>query len=142
MDIAGTLAAITAALGLAKELHNIDHQFDKAELRLKVAELTTALADAKIGLVDVADQLRAKDAQIEKLREKLAFRAAKLIDKGQFRYFADDDGNAKGTPICPRCERNGEFLVLVQDCSRGIGRITYSCPGCKSNYGPHVPRAE
>lgn len=72
--------------------------------------------------------------------EGLAATTAKLIDKGQFRYFADENGKATGTPICPRCEQKGDYLAVVQDRSKGIGRITYYCPGCKANYGPHVPR--
>ncbi|MCV3243468.1 hypothetical protein [Mesorhizobium sp. ZC-5] len=44
MVAAGALATITAAIGLAKELRDVDHQFDTAELRLKIIEMMDALA--------------------------------------------------------------------------------------------------
>lgn len=141
MDITTAIGSVTAALGLMKELREIDAQFDKADLKLKIAELTGALADAKAGLVEVADQLRGKDAEIARLTEQLTFRNVKLIDRGQFRFFADADGNPKGLPICPVCEKRGDNLALTQDRSKGAGRITYYCPSCKANYGPYVPRA-
>jgi DNA-directed RNA polymerase subunit M/transcription elongation factor TFIIS len=141
MDIASTLTTITAALGLAKELRDINDQVNEAELRLKVAELMTALADARTGLVEVAEQMRSKDGEIEKLRSELAFRSTRLVDKGQWRFFADANGNATGRPICQKCEKRSEYFELVQDRSKGAGGATYFCPGCRSNYGTHIPRA-
>ncbi len=140
MDIVTALASVTAALKLAKELRDIDHQLDKADLKLKVAQMTEALAKAQTALTDAEAELRAKGEEISKLKAGLQFRATKLVDRGQFRFFADEAGNAKGTPICPRCEQRGEYLAVVQDRSKGIGKITYYCPGCKANYGPHVPK--
>lgn len=139
MDLAGALTAVTAGLRLAKELRDIDHQLDAAELKLKLVDVTEALADAKSALIDAQAALGEKDAQIDDLSKRLRFRETKLVDRGQFRYFANDDGNARGRPVCPRCEARGEYLQLAQDRSKGIGRITYYCPGCKANYGPHVP---
>jgi hypothetical protein len=52
MDVAGALATITAAIGLAKELRDIDRQFHMAALRLKIVELTDALATAKAALLE------------------------------------------------------------------------------------------
>ncbi|MGB3814028.1 MAG: hypothetical protein WA950_12455 [Shinella sp.] len=140
MDVATAITSVTAALGLVKELREIDVQYDKAELKLKIADLTEALSEAKLGLVDIADQLREKDGQIARLQELLQFRNSKLLDRGQFRFFADEAGNPKGLPICPVCERRGNHLSLAQDRSRGAGGVTYYCPSCKANYGPHVPK--
>lgn len=140
MDIAGSLSAVTAALGLVKELRDIDAQFDKAELKLKIADLTSALSDAKLGLVDISQELKAKEDEISRLRATIEFRETKLIDKGQFRFFAGDDGKGKGLPICPVCEKRGDFISVAQDRSHGIGKITYYCPKCKANYGPSVPK--
>ncbi|MDH0114062.1 hypothetical protein N7379_06190 [Rhizobium pusense] len=140
MDIAGSLSAVSSALGLVKELREIDVQFDKAEMKLKIAELTSALSDAKLGLVDVAEELKKKEAEIARLRGIIDFRDTKLVDRGQFRYFADSEGNPTGHPLCPPCEKNGDFLAVVQDRSKGIGKITFYCPKCKSNYGPYLPK--
>lgn len=138
MDVVGSISAVTAAIGLVKELRAIDAQFDKAELKLKIADLSEALSEAKLGLIDVAQQLQEKDAEIKRLNDLLSFKATKLVDKGEFRYFADENGGAMGAPICSRCERKGDFHRVVQDRSKGIGKITYYCPACKANFGPHV----
>lgn len=139
MDVAGALAAISAALKLVGDLRDINNEYDKAEMKLKIADLTTALADAKHGLVDVAEDIRKHEAEIVRLKGLLAFRSEKLIDKGQFRYFSDGEGNPKGAPICSVCEQKGNHLAVVQDRSKGIGKITYYCPSCIANYGPRVP---
>ena len=140
MDLAAGLSALTAAIGLVRELKSADAQFSEASLKLKIAELSVALADAKSAMVDASEALRARDAEISRLRTELDFRSTKLVDKGQFRYFVDESGNPTGTPICPKCEKKGEYLSVVQDRSKGAGRVTYYCPGCRSNYGPRVPR--
>ncbi|MDW9786806.1 hypothetical protein GOB29_19705 [Sinorhizobium meliloti] len=137
MDIAAAISGITSALGLVKELRDINAQFDQAELKLKIADLTEALSEAKLGLVDVAEELQAKDAEIANLKEQLQFRATKLVDQGHFRYFADEQGKAAGVPVCPVCETKGLFLKLAQDRSKGAGSVTYVCPSCKANYGYH-----
>lgn len=138
MDVVATISAVSAALGLAKEIREIDAQFDKAELRLKIADLTISLSEAKLGLQDVAEQIREKDAEISRLSKLLEFREAKLSDQGEFRYFANEEGGPKGFPICPRCEKKGDFHSLVQDRSKGAGSATYVCPTCKANFGQHV----
>jgi hypothetical protein len=140
MDIAGSLSAVTAALSLVKELREIDTQLDKAELKLKITDLTSALSDAKLGLIEIAEDVRAKESEITRLKNIIEFRETKLVDKGQFRYFADKNGNATGLPLCPLCEKTADFLSLTQDRSKGIGKITYYCPKCKSNYGSYVPK--
>lgn len=100
MDIAGAISAVTAAIGFARELNQVGAQVDQAALKLKIAELTGALAEAKLGLVDVAEQLRAKDAEINRLS---TFDLA-LNDKIFFEGFYLDtfeDGSPKGDPYCP-----------------------------------------
>jgi hypothetical protein len=118
-----------------KEIRTIDSQLDKADLKLKIADLTEALSEAKLGIVDVADQIQKKDEEIARLNALLVFKADNLVSKGAFRYFADSDGKASGVPICPVCERKGLFLKLAQDRSKGAGSATYVCPSCKANYG-------
>ncbi len=135
MDLATSLSAVTAALALVKELKQIDAQFDKAELKLKIAGLTEALSDAKLGLVEIAQEMAEKDAEIRRLSELLAYKASNLVEQGAFRYFANEAGEASGVPICPVCEKKGLFLKLAQDRSKGAGAVTYVCPSCKANYG-------
>ncbi|PAQ00761.1 hypothetical protein LRP31_07435 [Mesorhizobium mediterraneum] len=133
MDIPGTIAAVGSALSIVKEIRAIDTQIDQATLKLKIAELTSALADAKLGLVDVAQLLHEKAAQITKLTALVKYRAENLVDQNGFRYEAKD-GKAFGPPYCPVCEAKGIFLKLAQN--RALPGIPYVCPSCKANYGP------
>lgn len=132
MDIATTISAVGAALGVVKELKQIDAQFDQASLKLKIAELTAALADAKLGLVEVAEALRDKDAKISELAALLKYRADNLVDYNGFRYLAKD-GKPSGLPYCPVCEHKGIYVRLAQD--RSKAGMPYCCPSCKGNYG-------
>ncbi|MFN4062315.1 MAG: hypothetical protein ACK4IA_16400 [Paracoccus hibiscisoli] len=132
MDLPAAISAITASIGLARELKNIDASFDKAELKLKVAELTAALAEAKLGLVDVASQLQEKDDEISQLRKTIETKELHLKQIGNNTYFTVG-GIPKGAPICPVCEKKGLFLQMVQTLKPGR---TYACPHCKADYGP------
>jgi len=132
MDVAGAISAVTAAIGFARELNGVDVQLDQASLKLKIAELTTSLADAKLGLVDIAEQLRAKDAELASLRQQIQYRAENLVDHKGFRYQAED-GKPKGLPYCPVCESKGLYVRVAQD--RSVNGYPYKCPNCKSNYG-------
>ena len=137
MDIAGAIAAVTASIGLVKEIKEIDSSVDKANLRLKIADLTSALADAKLGLVEIRDELAQKDSRIASLQALLTTRDTTTAIHNNKRYFTNSAGEPAGAPICPICERSGYLLAMVQDRSRGTSGTFYTCPKCKANYGTH-----
>jgi hypothetical protein len=60
MDIMVGFSAVSQALNIAKQLKEFEKQFDSAEFKLKIAELYSTLADAKIGLVDAKETIDAK----------------------------------------------------------------------------------
>lgn len=132
MDIAGTITAVGSALKIVKELREIDAHLDQASLKLKVAELTEALAEAKLGLVDVAEELKAKDTIIAQLNERMRYRAENLIDHKGFRY-QQVDGVPKGRPYCPVCETKGIYVMVAQD--RNTSGHPYKCPSCRADFG-------
>ncbi len=131
MDIAGSISAVTAALGLVKELREIDAQFDKAEMKLKIAELTEALSDAKLGLVDVAQSLKEKDEQINKLKASIQ-RREETVERNGYHYRKGGNGGPVGKPFCPVCLEDGNFTLTVDIYE--AGRPT-KCPRCKANFG-------
>jgi DNA repair exonuclease SbcCD ATPase subunit len=71
MDIVAGLSALSHALGIAKELREIDKGVDEAGFKLRIAELQTSLADAKIALSDAKVAISDRDAIIHDLRERL-----------------------------------------------------------------------
>jgi hypothetical protein len=52
LDIVTGLTAVTQALGIARELREIDRGVDEAAFKLKLADLQENLADAKVALSD------------------------------------------------------------------------------------------
>jgi hypothetical protein len=52
VDLVGGLTAAKLAIDLAKDLREIDRSVDEATFKLKLAELTSALAEAQVALSD------------------------------------------------------------------------------------------
>jgi hypothetical protein len=69
MDLLSSLTAISQALGIAKELKEIDRGINEAEFKLKVAELMSALADAKVSLADAQSEVAALKEKLTELEE-------------------------------------------------------------------------
>jgi hypothetical protein len=134
--IADVATAVTAAIGLSKELIGVDKALHEAEFKLKIAELTVALANAKIGLTEIEDQLRQKDKQIERLSAFDLELAGKAMKNG---FYMDtfEDGGPKGDPYCPYCIERKEGLFRVRHTGKP-GRISM-CPHCEMEYSnaPH-----
>ncbi len=70
-EIVSGLNAANLAAQLIKDLKQIDRSIDEATFKLKLAELTEALADTKIALSEVREILATRDAEIRALREQL-----------------------------------------------------------------------
>lgn len=132
MDITAAMTIAGQAIGLVKDLREIDKGLDSAEYKAKMAELYSALADVKMALSDAQMALREKDQEINELRAKFELRT-KLVEVDGFRYETHENGKPKGVPFCPRCEQNYSRLYRL---TRFKGLVVYICPECKSEYKP------
>jgi polyhydroxyalkanoate synthesis regulator phasin len=88
MGVMTTLAVISQALEAVKKLRGIEKDFDIATYKLQVADLASSLAEAKKGLVDVKDEIAAKDAEIERLKKATEFQGT-LVEHRGFQYDRD-----------------------------------------------------
>lgn len=70
MDIAGGLTAASTAINIVKDLREIDRSVDEATFKLKIAELSSVLADTKISLSEARIEISEKDARIATLKTK------------------------------------------------------------------------
>ncbi|MEA5334800.1 hypothetical protein [Vibrio parahaemolyticus] len=104
-DIATLGAALTSlktAIDLAKAVKDSDLTLEKAETKLRLADLISALADAKMELVDVQQLLEEKNARIKELEDSFELQAD-LIRHRDGMYKTDQNGEAIGEPYCLTC---------------------------------------
>ena len=131
MPIVETLTAISTGLKIAKDLREIGKSIDEATFKLKIAELTEALADAKAELVAVQEELSAKDAEISRLKEAAKFRAEETVTKDGLLYQREADNTVAMYPFCPRCQaKEGLFIRLMP--RSNLHQV--DCPNCHTHF--------
>mgnify|MGYP001398699799 CR=1 FL=1 len=134
MDWGAALSAVATAVGIAKDLREIDQGLDKAAMKARLADVISNLADVRIALTDAREEMRERDAEVDRLRRAFEFRSS-LVEKDGYKFEPFPDGTPKGEPFCPRCEQNlGRFYRL----NSIAGYSKYGCPECKSTF-QHVP---
>jgi hypothetical protein len=127
VDFALALSTLSQALKLANDLRGIEKVYDAAEAKLKIAQLTSNLADLKITLVDAKDELSGKQAEIDRLTA-LFKRHADLVEANGYKYDNAGDGRPKGHAYCPVCEQLVTTLMAEHQ----------QCPKCKALYTAEV----
>src|SRR6267143_399855 len=131
-DIAALTAAFTGvrtAVDIARILRDAQSAFDRADLKLKIAELVDALGDTKLSLAEVQETLRAKDAEIKRLTEALKLKA-QLVRHNDAYYQTDPSGHPVGDPNCSPCSETRHQAVHIHQ--NPTERRQSVCPACKS----------
>lgn len=130
VDVPVVLQSIGAAIGIAKAVAEAKGEWNRADLRLQMAEVTNTLADAKIALTEAQTELYAKDQEIERL--KAAFARKDETVEFQGKYFRKGaDGKPRGRAFCPVCWDAGRPFLLDRD--KGM-RGNMTCARCKSDF--------
>jgi len=131
------LTSLKGAIDIAKLLQESDLSLEKAELKLKLAEIMSAVAEAKIQLAEVQDILIQKDKRIGELEEAFESKDM-LIRSGDAFYATDANGKPTGNAYCLRCwEVDHRKRQLVLDSEN---RFSSVCTTCKQKYtGRLVP---
>lgn len=106
---------------------------DTAEFKLKIAELSEAMADLKLTLIEARDDLASKDAEIERLKKQLQ-RKAELIEHAGFSYDKGKDGKPKGDAYCPVCMEKDGYLIHLTKPPHGTTTSRCPNPNCKALY--------
>ncbi|HEU4700685.1 MAG TPA: hypothetical protein VFS40_15985 [Gemmatimonadales bacterium] len=133
-DIATISAALTSlktATEIAKALRDLPTTLENAELKLRVADLTGALADLKLQLTEVREDIAARETRIAEL--EVAFeRREDLVRHGDAYYRKGEGGEAVGDAFCLRCwEVEHRQRPLVDHFA---DRSVRFCPACKAQY--------
>lgn len=126
-SIATILSSIKTATDIAKFLRESDLSIERAELKLKLADLVSALAEARMELAEIQETLAAKDKQIAELEE--AFQSKdNLVRHYDAYYTTDENGNPVGLPFCLRCwENDHKKRQLVHDAKDFRTRVCTAC---------------
>ncbi len=134
IDWAIALHTASQALELVKGLRTIDKEFDKAELKLKIADLTATLADLKTTLIEAKAEATSKDETIEKLKGVNKRVKDGLIERYGYLYRkrSDDPTMPAGNPFCPVClQKDG---LLFETSVRHETGKPLVCPHCDARY--------
>jgi len=125
--ISSIFVSLKAATDIAQLLRKTDLSLEKAELKLKLADLIDALANARIEMATVQGLLLEKDEKIKSLEK-----AADIKDKMKYEapYYWFVEGNNKTGPYCQQCYDKDKKLIWLQDHSNGY----WECKTCKNNY--------
>lgn len=137
MPIGSAIAAIEAtktAIGVAKAVAASGTALETADLKLKMLEVVEALSDAKEALIDARDELRAKDAEIERL--KSAFdKQGEVVRCNSAMYDVGPDGRPTGAPYCLRCwEADRKLFHLAVPMLMNKDCVCHHC-GSKFDHG-------
>ena len=124
------------AIKLANDLRAIDKEMSQAELRLKVADLTGALADLKVTLTEAKSEAVEKDEEIARLRKLQRRLADETVELYGYRYRKRKDGKegGAGNPMCDVCLQKSGLLIETANIP-GKGLTALQCPNCKAVYG-------
>lgn len=132
--IADALTSVNAAIQIAKAIKDASGAIEKAHLKLQMAEVIGALAEAKIALAESMDEARGKQSEITDLLQALRNKAnvKRALDAY---YETDQDGQPAGDPYCSHCWETSYKLIHLTSAHRG--EMETQCPSCKAKY----PRA-
>jgi hypothetical protein len=128
--ISAFFGSIKTATELAKAIKGADLSLEKAETKLKMAELISALANAKVQAAEIQDLLQEKDERIKNLEKTLKTKS-QLIHHDGIYYETNADGNTVGEPYCPQCFEVDNIVVHLKN----IKEQYYYCTNCQNNYG-------
>ena len=130
------IAAITALLGgvktaseLAKAIKDSGSTLEQAEVKLKLAELISTLADVKFEAAGVQEELIAAKEQIRALEGAVKQRAALVWKQPCYWMPRDGDANIE-EPYCQPCHDNDKRLSRLHHDGKGA----FQCMVCKMRF--------
>lgn len=120
------LGSLKTASELAKLIKDSGVSLEQAEVKLRFAELISALADAKTEVAGIQQTLLDKDEEIRQLQEQLKVKA-KVQYQSPYYYLID--GDKKDGPFCQHCYDKDKALIRLQYQGEG-----WWCLVCKNIY--------
>jgi hypothetical protein len=121
---------VNHATEIAKALKEVSSSLEKAEAKLKIAELMESLAEAKMAAAEVQETIREKDVKIAELEKAIQLKS-KLVKVDDAFYELNHQGEPFGSPYCMRCLQVDHRAVSL---SYGLHARYIDCPECESKF--------
>ncbi len=115
-SISGLLTAVKTATDIAKFVRDSDLTIEKAEYKLKLADLINALAEVKMEVSQVQQELIEKDSEIRILKSKFEIHESLVWNDP---LYWRQIGNEREGPYCQPCYDKDGRLVRLQSNGRG-----------------------
>ncbi|GLQ72710.1 hypothetical protein [Vibrio penaeicida] len=128
VTIGTALTSLKTAVELAKAVRTSASTLEQAEVNLQIADLISALADARIEVSEIQTLLLEKDELISKLQKEVENKGNTIYEKPY--YWLETNGQKEG-PYCQRCKDVDELLVRLQ---RASSKGRWACRSCKEIY--------
>ncbi|WP_133726796.1 MULTISPECIES: hypothetical protein [unclassified Novosphingobium] len=132
MEAFAAITAINNAFGIAKALRGIEHQYDAATFKMKLAELMESLAEIKIEHIELAERYSCLEKENQRLLEADS-KISDLIAFEGYLFLPDNSGSPTGWPSCPTCIATAKIVTIMVQTGR---RDAALCPRCKSTFDP------
>lgn len=126
--ISTAVGGIKGAIEIAKLLKDSSDSLEKAEVKLKLADLIGALADVRTQMSDIKEALIESENEKKELKAKLVLQA-KLEFEMPYYWTIEEDGKKDG-PFCQLCYDKEKKLIRLQDGNNG----EWSCLACKGYF--------
>jgi hypothetical protein len=127
-SVAAALSGLKRASDIVTALVRGDVTLEKAELKLRLADVLGDLAEARVALAQTREELEENEKELERLREAVRLKE-EVVRLGDAYYRKDSNGLPSGDPYCSYCiESDGRLFHLAD---RGIHH-TRICHHCKN----------
>jgi len=125
--ISAILGSVKTATEIAKLIKDSDLSLEKAEMKLKLAELISALADAKMEISEIQELILQKDQKIRQLKESINTQENMIFEKP---YYWRIDGTEKVGPFCQHCYDKDRKVIRLQGGKNGC----WDCTVCNNHF--------
>lgn len=124
--ISTALGHIRVAVDIAKLIKESGISLEKAETKLKLADLISALADAKIQMTEIQQLLLDRDTEIRNLQDQLRLKE-KMVWEPPYYILIE---NGVKVHYCQQCYDKNRASIRLQ----GRGDGFWECKTCKNTY--------
>ena len=128
IDIAVAVGSVKSAIEIAKLLKDSADSFDKAEVKLQLAELIGSLADAKMQIAEIQEALIESDQEKKELINKLNLKENLIYIKPY--YWIKINEQDKEGPFCQLCHDKDSKLIRLQEWDNN----EWNCQSCRTHY--------